>query len=198
MLEYLHGLLQPWRRVNRAEFIGALTVLSLPGLLLFLNGMVTGGAGILGPVLDLSNTLTMGQPGPVGALNTLQQLSGAGPAGTQATAVGVPFDFASLLNGLCLLLLTPYLRGRLLDMGYSARASMGGGWAIQLSVLNTTLQALTEQNLLPWAWFFGLFTALAYLWLSLRGSQARTRPIKAVHGPASRAKLTPDDDYPRL
>jgi hypothetical protein len=198
MLEYLHGLLQPWRRVNRAEFIGALTVLSLPGLLLFLNGMVAGGAGILGPLLDLPNILAMAQPGPAGALHALQQLSGADAADTQAAVVALPLDFASLLNGLCLLLLTPYLRGRLLDMGHSARASMAMGWAIQLSVLNATWQALTDQNLLPWAWAFGLFTALAYLWLGLRGSQARTRLTKAVHGQASRAKFTTDDDYPRL
>ncbi len=160
LAEYLSELLQPWRRVSRAEFGAALGVASVPGLVLMVTGFIEGGSGLLGPLA----TLAQGGGGATSAQaatleNALTQLSTSAPVAA--------FEPTSLINPLVLLALTPFCRGRLNDMGYTPTPALALTAAIQLSTLNDLVSVFYTPGVLPMAWLFMLANFGGYIWLTL-------------------------------
>lgn len=195
-MEYLNGLLQPWRRVPRAEFVVALTVLSAPGLMMLLGGMAEGGSSLLGPLLEARAAIGQAQQGNVGAVQQLlaSAQSGINTSPGMPLADSHPINLAGLLDSLCLLLLTPFVRGRWLDLGASAKAATILALVVQLSILGNALAAVAGQPVLPYGWALSLLTLAGYTWLASRGG----KPRKAVHERVFHGMKQPDDDYPRF
>jgi hypothetical protein len=195
-MEYLNGLLQPWRRVPRVEFAVALTVLSAPGLIMLLGGMAEGGSSLLGPLLAAREAVGQAQQGNLAAVQQLlaqaQTATNAAPGAPVADAN--PINVAGLLDSLCLLLLTPFVRGRWLDMGYSAKAATVLTLVVQVSIFGNALAAVAGQALLPYGWLWGLLTLVGYTWLASRAG----KPRKAVHERVFHGMKQADDDFPRF
>lgn len=195
-MEYFNDLLQPWRRVSRGEFVLALTVLSAPGMVMLLAGMMESGSSLIGPLLDAKAMVSQAQSGDMAALQQLtQQLTGStssGAATSGVTPAALPLNLGELVNSLCLLLLTPFVRGRLLDMGYTAKAAMVLALVVQLSVLAGAFAAVAQREILPFGWLFGLLTLVGYTWLTIRGG----KPRKPVHERAFHGTKPTHDDYP--
>jgi hypothetical protein len=191
VMEYVGGLFAPWRRVNRTEFVLALTLLTLPGLLMQVTGMMESASGWLNTLGQLRESFNAAQSGGPAMLQTLgdqvSQIAGA-PQAVAKTA-NVP----GLINAVCLLMLFPFIRGRLLDGGQSAKMATFFTLLLQVSVINDAMAALagTGSGPLPYGFVFGLMTFMGYTVLSLRGSRARRRnPL----GPSRHTQL--DDDFP--
>lgn len=195
MLDYLNSLLQPWRRVPRMEFVIALTILSLPGLVLMLGGLLEGGSGMFGPLLAAREALQGAVPTGLPQAGTLlPTLTGpAAPSTALANTVPHPFDATALVNALCLLLVTPYVRGRLLDLGWAGSAISMGVLLLQASVLVDAAQALAGFTL-PYGWVLQGLTMVGYLALSILGSRARP----PVHTRMFQPNRADPDDFPRL
>lgn len=192
-MEYFNDLLQPWRRVSRAEFVLALTVLSAPGMVMMLAGMMESGSSLIGPLLNAKAMVNQAQSGDMAALQQLaQQLSGPGSSSSGVTPAALPLNLGGLVNSLCLLLLTPFVRGRLLDIGYTAKAAMVLALVVQLSVLAGAFAAVAQREILPFGWLFGLITLVGYTWLTIRGG----KPRKPVHERAFHGTRPTHDDYP--
>jgi len=192
-MEYFNDLLQPWRRVSRGEFVFALTVLSAPGMVMMLGGMMESGSSLIGPLLDAKAMVSQAQSGDMAALQQLtQQLTGPSSTSTGVTPAALPLNLGELVNSLCLLLLTPFIRGRLLDMGYTAKAAMVLALVVQLSVLAGAFAAVAQREILPYGWLFGLLTLVGYTWLTIRGG----KPRKPVHERAFHGTKPKHDDYP--
>ncbi len=193
-MEYFNDLLQPWRRVSRPEFVVALTLLSAPGVVLSLSGMMTSASSLLGPLLALQDTLYQTQPETMANLQQLaQQITPSTNASPISTPMsGPPLHLGSLIDNLCLLLLTPFVRGRWLSLGYAPRTAILLTLGVQLSVLHGAILALTGTALLPLSQLWGVFTLLGYMWLSVRGGA----PKKPVHERMFHATRGLYDDSP--
>ena len=198
--EYLAAVWAPWRRVNRTEFNLALLLLSLPGLLLSVFGGMDSAAGLFGTLGNLSNAMQGG--GGVGDLEAMHRMVSslnstvAGAAAPAATAVAAPLNIGALLGNVLLFLALPFVRGRLLDIGYGSRTAMVGALLIQLSVLDGVLAVFGGKGLLPLGWVFGLLTFVSYFYLSLKAAAPRTRRRIGADGVAR--IVGDDDDYPRI
>jgi hypothetical protein len=184
--DYLIGLMAPWRRINRIEFLAALTVLSLPGFIMLLMGIMDSVGGWAGHAQTMAQSVQGG--GLDGLLNTAR--GGGVPAEPTVSAV---MTLPALINGLFLLLMYPFVRGRLLDRGINLRAATLLAVVVQLSVLNDILAALVgaPRGPLPFGVAFGMLTFVAYLALSFGASRARKTHEK---GPSRHSQL--NDDFP--
>lgn len=186
LFDYITGLTAPWRRINRLEFIIALTVLSAPGFLMMMLGMMDSLGGWMGSAQSMGQSLKAG-----GIDHLVNTVRGVGaPADAPVKAM---MDMPALINGLFMLLLYPFVRGRLLDRGLSLRVSTLLAVLIQLSVFNEVLAALVgaQRGPLPFGMAFGALTFVAYLALSFGASRARKAYDK---GPSRHSQL--DDDFP--
>jgi hypothetical protein len=185
MLDYITGLTAPWRRINRLEFIMALTVLSAPGLVMMMLGMMENMGGWIGGAQDMTHSIKTG-----GVDHLVNSLRGVGVATAAPKAV---MDLPALINGLFMLLLYPFVRGRLLDRGLSLRVATILAVVIQLSVLNDVLAALVgaAHGPIPFGMALSALTFIAYIALSFGGSRARKAHDK---GPSRHSQL--DDDFP--
>jgi hypothetical protein len=188
--EYITSLLSPWRRVARAEFNIAMTLLSLPGFMLSLMGMMSSGGNMFSSLSGLAKGFQGGQGGLEGLVNTL----GAPIVSATPVVAGPMVDVGGLLNGLLMLLFTPFVRGRLLDMGISSRNALILAFLVQASVLNGTIQSLTGAGVLPYGLAFGLLTFVAWGVLAVKASKART--VGAIARPGTVIRARDDDDYP--
>ncbi len=159
---------------------------------MLVTGVAGSGVGFLAPLMNLKTQLGAAQTADPAALTAMLGQLQAPVAATSTTVA--PFNMAGLVNGLCLLLLTPYIRGRLLDMGYAAATAAIVAWVLQVSVLHDTFTALTDFKFLPMAWLFSFATMLGYFWLTLRGSQSK----KPVHERLFKATPAANDDFPKF
>jgi hypothetical protein len=191
--EYVLGLLAPWRRVGRAEFSLAVGVLSLPGLIMMLMGTLAAGATWLGPLQPLLSTST---PDAAALERLLQQLQTSQLMLNHEAAIGL--DIPAFFSAMCLLLATPFCRGRLLEMGYSPRVAVVMSLLMQLSVLNSAIAAVAGAGPLPYAAAFGLLTLVGYTWLAIRPGKPRTHRARGPANVAARQRLVDDDDFPRI
>jgi hypothetical protein len=191
VVEYMGGLFAPWRRVNRTEFVVALTLLTLPGLVMQVTGMMENASGWLNTLGQLRESVNAAQSGgPVILSNLIGQVTDMAHT---PQAVAKTANMPGLINAVCLLLLFPFIRGRLLDIGQSAKVATILTLLLQISVVNDAMAALagSTQGPLPLGLLFGVITVIGYTVLSLRGSRARRR---MVLGPSRHAQL--DDDFP--
>lgn len=184
--EYVGGLMAPWRRINRMEFVAALTVLSLPGFLMMMLGAMDGLGGWMGAAQDMGQSVTNG-----GIDNLVNTVRGVGvPAETPTAQM---MNLPGVINGLFLMMMYPFVRGRLLDRGYSVRIATIVAAVVQVSVLNDILAAFVgaKNGPVPFGMALGMLTFLAYTLLSFGGSRARKVYDK---GPSRHSQL--DDDFP--
>jgi uncharacterized membrane protein YhaH (DUF805 family) len=220
--EFLAWYLAPWRRIGRKEFGIALTVATIPSIIIMFMGFGSGVGGFLDPIMQLSG---VGQQ--VGNLeletNTAdrsigsEQLKGMGfapqlsnplaskaaPAPVKHSVPAQPsflgkIDWSGIINGLCLLAMVPLSRMRLRDMGWFGWQENFLTVVFNISVVEGLIQSISGFDLLPMGTMFGFLNFLGYAWLSL----AKGKPREAVHEkvpetwqpPAMPAKKNFDDE----
>lgn len=181
---FLAWYLAPWRRIGRKEFAIALTVATVPGLILMVVGLGDSAGHFFGPLMNLAN---MGQgmdaavnSGDVAALqghmnsmgnsfSSFGNLLGGGQA-EQAFHV----DWSGAFNNVLLLALLPLTRMRLRDMGWFGKQELALTLAFNLSVFGSLVDSLTGWNPLPMASLFGILNFGGYMWLSMAKGKAYT------------------------
>ena len=203
--EFLSWYLAPWRRIGRKEFGIALTVATIPSIIIMFMGFGSGIGGFLDPVMSLTG---MGQQVGNMELENIPQDRAIGseklkemgfapqlenplapnqggnkPAVTKpaplepAPSKGWSIDWSGILNSLCLLAMIPLSRMRLRDMGWFGWQENFLTVVFNISVVGGLIQSVTGYDILPLGMMFGMLNFGGYAWLSIAKSQKR----EAVH-----------------
>lgn len=185
--DFLSWYLAPWRRIDRKTFGIALTIATIPGIIIMIAGWGSSGGSFLDPIMGL-----MGHGGGTdqqvtGAMSnadlqlTVEKmrgtLTGTGGAVAATKAVAFSIDWSGILNGLCLLAMVPLGRMRLRDMGWFGWQENVLTVLFNLSVVEGLIQSMTGWDVLPYGNLWGFLNFAGYAWLSLAKGQHRT----AVH-----------------
>ena len=177
---FLAWYLAPWRRIGRKEFGLALTLATVPSLIIMVLGWGSSAGSFIDPLMSLAG---IGQQlsnggGDMGSLQaSLEKLQAGATAVPAAKAVVASFDWSGLLNGLCLLAMIPIGRMRLRDMGWFGWQENVLTVIFNISVVEGLLQSLTGYDLLPWGTLWSLLNFAGYGWLTF----AKSKPRLAVH-----------------
>jgi hypothetical protein len=170
--ELLDWYLAPWRRIGRWGFNTALTVASLPGLVMMFIGFGDMASSVFGGLGQMQDMMNSGDPTQM--LNGLQGMMGG-------TAGHHHFDWSGFINGLCFVALIPFCRMRLRDMGWFGWPEVVWTVLLNASVVAGLVEAVTGWNVLPWGWVFGALNLFGYVWLAFAKGKARERHLEVPH-----------------
>lgn len=192
--EFLSWYLAPWRRIDRKTFGIALTIATIPGIIIMIAGFGGSGGSFLDPLMSVSG---MGGGTDQQAISSMSnsdlqlqvekmrsQFTPDGAAAAKDAAAKAPvkaaawkIDWSGILNGLCLVAMIPLSRMRMRDMGWFGWQETFLTVVFNISVVEGLIQSISGYDVLPYGTLWGFLNFGGYAWLSIAKAQYR----EAVH-----------------